>query len=76
MEKPTPEFAIFQNSRTRRSAMWTKGAGAWKEFPERDFLALQTMTMILRSSPNPPKTLDDIIKAITDKGWEQWTDGE
>lgn len=50
--------------------------GAWKEFPERDFFALQAMTMILRSSPDPQKTLDNIIKAITDKGWEQRTDGE
>jgi len=64
MEKPVPEFAIFQNSRTKKSAMWVKETGVWKDFPERDFGALLIMANMLRHSPNPKETLDEIAKAI------------
>ena len=30
MGKPVPDFAIFQNDRTRVSGVWIKEAGEWR----------------------------------------------
>ena len=64
MEKPTPNFAIFQNDRTRVSGIWVKEMGEWRVCPERDFDALEIVTTILRNSLNPEQALVVIAKVI------------
>ena len=64
MEKPTPNFAIFQNDRTRVSGIWVKETGEWRVCPERDFDALEIVTTMLRNSLNPEQALVVIGKVI------------
>jgi|TARA_R110000824_G_scaffold354907_1_gene542018 hypothetical protein len=64
MEKPVPDFAIFQNDRTRVSSVWVKGSGEWRSCPPEDFKALEIITSIIRNSTNPEKTLVMIAKII------------
>ena len=66
MEKPTPDFAIFQNDRARVSGIWIKEAGEWRVCPERDFDALEIVTTMLRNSPNPEQTLVMIAKVVAE----------
>ena len=56
MEKPTPDFAIFQNDRARVSGVWIKEAGEWRVCPERDFEPLEVIATMLRKSPGPEVT--------------------
>jgi len=65
MEKPLPDFAIFQNDRTKVSALWIKEVGEWRECPPRDYETLQVITAILRNSPDPEHTLVMIANLIT-----------
>jgi len=65
MEKPIADFAIFQNDRTRVSALWVKEVGEWQECPSRDYETLQVMASILRNSPDPQHTLVMIANLIT-----------
>jgi len=64
MEKPVPDFAIFQNDRTKASALWIKEVGEWRRCTSRDFEPIQVMTAILRNSSDPEKTLVMIAKII------------
>ena len=56
MGKPVPDFAIFQNGRTRVSGVWIKFEGKWRECPERDFDALEAIATMLRESPTTADT--------------------
>ena len=64
MGKPVPDFAIFQNGRTRVSGVWIKEAGEWRECPERDFDALEVIATMLRKSPSPEQTRVMIAKFV------------
>jgi hypothetical protein len=64
MENKTPDFAIFQNSRTRQSALWVRGVGEWKRCDEMDYDPISVMALMLRASPQPVETLRHIAKAI------------
>jgi len=64
MKKPVPDFAIFQNDRTKASALWIKEVGEWQPCASRDFEPLQVMVNLLRHSPDPKKTLVMIAKII------------
>ena len=69
MDNKVPEFAIFQNSKTRQSAIWTKNR--WVDAQEGEFDALWTLAQIIRSSPNAKLVLEqmvDQIKEIQDEG--------
>lgn len=55
-----PEFAIFQNSRTQRSAIWT--GGKWRDAPEKDYEHLRLLATLIRTDPDPV----GIVKAIAD----------
>ena len=64
MEKPTPDFAIFQNDRARVSGVWIKEAGEWRVCPEKDFEPLEVIATMLRKSPSPEATRMRIAKVI------------
>jgi hypothetical protein len=55
-----PEFAIFQNSRTQRSAIWT--GNKWRDAPQEDYDHLRLLATLIRTDPNPVA----IVKAIVD----------
>ena len=70
MNNDVPEFAIFQNSRTRRSAIWTKDHG-WEDALDKDYEHLGLLASLLRTAPNPNdilKTLAGQIKKNKDEG--------
>ena len=58
-----PEFAIFQNSRTRRSAVWTKESG-WENALNKDYEQLGLLASMLRTAPDPNKILALLAKQI------------
>jgi len=64
MEKPVPEFAIFQDSKRQRSALWVKDTGEWIECRSGEFLAISVLADMLRSSSNPTETMKEIAKVI------------
>ena len=55
-----PEFAIFQNSRTRQTAIWTKTAGKWTDIPKEDYAHIGLLAKLIRTDPNPV----EIVKAV------------
>ena len=64
MKKPIPEFAIFQDSKRQRSALWVKGTGKWTECDTEEFLAISVLANMLRSSSNVTETMEEIAKVI------------
>jgi len=68
MNKPAPDFAIFQNSRTKESALWLKGVGEWKQCSLSDYTPILVMANMIRSSPDPSKTLNEIAGVIVGLG--------
>jgi len=66
MGNTMPDFAIFQNSRTRQSALWVKEVGEWKRCNESDYDPILVMATMLRTSPRPSETLQLIAQAITE----------
>ena len=60
-----PDFAIFQNDRTRVSGVWIKEAGEWRECSERDFDALEAKATMLRESPSSEDTRMQVASIIT-----------
>ena len=64
MGKPVPDFAIFQNDRTRVSGVWIKFEGKWRECPERDFDALEAIATMLRESPSSEDTRMQVASII------------
>ena len=68
MEKELPDFAIFQNSRTKTSALWMKEIGEWQDYPRKDYGAILVMATMLRSSTEPERTLQHITKALVERG--------
>ena len=64
MSKSIPDFAIFQNSRTKQSALWVKEVGEWRHCVQADYEPILVMASMLRHSPDPSKTLSEIAKVI------------
>jgi|AP95_1055475.scaffolds.fasta_scaffold107406_2 hypothetical protein len=58
-----PEFAIFQNSRTKLSAIWIKGQGKWKDAPSSDYEHLRLLATLIRTDPNPVEIVKAIVNA-------------
>ena len=54
----TPEFAIFQNSRTKQSGVWN--GKRWAFPPEKDFELLRILSTLIRVDPDPV----GLVKAI------------
>ena len=63
-EEEVPSLCIFQNSRTRKSAIWTKKKG-WILCREDEYLAISVVADLLRSSPNVKETMEQISKVFT-----------
>ncbi|MAH48982.1 hypothetical protein CMI37_24355 [Candidatus Pacearchaeota archaeon] len=63
-EPQVPEFAIFQNSRTRVAAIWTKHQGRWQECEPEEYDAISLFVALLRESDNPHATLEEIVKIM------------
>ena len=68
MEKKLPDFAIFQNSRTKTSALWMKELGEWQDYSCKDYGAILVMATMLRSSTEPERTLQQITKVLVERG--------
>jgi len=64
-DKEVPDFCIFQNSRTRQSAVWTKQAG-WRKCQPDEYLAIAVVADLLRNSPNVKLTMQEISKVFRD----------
>ena len=64
MEKPVPDFAVFQNSRTLQSAIWTREAGEWHRCNPEEYPAMLILVTLLRESPNPTETMKEVIKVM------------
>tara|TARA_Y100000593_G_scaffold61787_1_gene114450 strand:+ start:7315 stop:7509 length:195 start_codon:yes stop_codon:yes gene_type:complete len=57
-----PEFAIFQNSRTKRTAIWTKQSGKWTDVPKEDYAHIGLLATLIRTDPNPVEICKAVIK--------------
>jgi hypothetical protein len=62
MEKQVPDFAIFQNSRTMQSAIWTKEHGEWIQCRTSEYAPLAVIVNLLRHSPNPQAVMEELQK--------------
>tara|TARA_B100000959_G_C14870667_1_gene578186 strand:+ start:373 stop:591 length:219 start_codon:yes stop_codon:yes gene_type:complete len=65
---PSPDFAVFQNSRTHQSAIWTKELGRWHVCSEREYAAILVVVTLLRNSPNPTETMEQISSMLDLEG--------
>ena len=59
-----PQFAIFQNSRTKQSAVWT--GGKWVDAPQEDFEHLRLLATLIRTDPDPIAVVKSIMNANKD----------
>ena len=59
-----PDFAIFQDSKRYRSAIWTKQQGKWQECEKEEFAAILIMANLIRHSPNPNATMQQLIEMM------------
>ena len=67
--KPTPEFAIFQNSRTKQSAVWSANdkEGSWVDCKPEEYDTLALIAQLIRTSDNPKEVLAGIKIAAQEK---------
>ena len=56
--KQAPTFAIFQNSRTKKSGVWN--GKRWAEPPIEDYNFVRLIATLLRTDPNPAKIAESI----------------
>ena len=70
MDKEVPEFAIFQNSATHRSAIWTVERGKWIEAGKEEYGILHLLVGLIRTSDNP-STIVEMLKIEANKIHEQ-----
>jgi len=59
-----PDFAIFQDSKRFRSAIWTKELGEWQECDKEEFAAILIMANLIRHSPDPNATMGQLIQLM------------
>ena len=55
-----PEFCIAQNDKTRCTMLWSDNK--WTELPESDYEIAALIAKLLRTSADPNKVLEDIVK--------------
>ena len=68
MNEPLPEFAIFQNSRTKQSGVWN--GTRWAYPPEKDFELLRVLASLIRTDPDPVGIVKSIqVSPETDFDW-------
>ena len=61
-DKPCPDFAIFQNDRTRVTGLWLKERGEWVEAGRDEYEIIALLARLLRTSPNPEVVIEEIKK--------------
>jgi len=74
MKKSVPDFAIFQNDRTRQSAIWSKEYGKWLDCRESEFAPLAIIVNLLRHSPEPQIVMEElsrIARTIKENPYEE-----
>ena len=59
---PVPDLLIFQNSRTRTSAIWTKEKGEWVDAEPKEYEVLGLLARLIRTTPNPSKIMVELAK--------------
>ena len=64
MEKDVPDFAVFQNSRTFKSAIWTRELGKWHHCDKQEYPAILILVTLLRESSDPESTMKQIIRMM------------
>jgi len=65
---PVADFAVFQNSRTLQSAIWTKELGRWHVCDKDEYPAILVVVTLLRNSPNPTKTMKEVAALLRLEG--------
>ena len=60
--KDVPDFAIFQNDRTRVTGLWLKERGEWVEAGRDEYEIIALLARLLRTSPNPDVVIEEIKK--------------
>ena len=55
--KKVPEFAIFQNDRTKVTGVWLKDKGEWVEAGKEEYEILALLATLLRTTPNPSEVI-------------------
>ena len=70
MDKKVPEFAIFQNSATHRSAIWTVERGKWIEAGKEEYGVLHLLVSLIRESDDP-SIIIEMLKIEANKIHEQ-----
>ena len=68
MDNTIPDFAIFQNSKTKVSGIWTKERGEWIQAPEKDYIILGLIAKLIRTSENPIDVIESIKLGYETKG--------
>ena len=63
-QRHAPDFAIFQNSRTGQSAIWTKELGSWHECDKEEYPAILLIATLLRDSTDPTNTMNHIMSLL------------
>jgi hypothetical protein len=63
-QPPVADFAVFQNSRTQQSAIWTKDLGRWHVCGKEEYHAILVVVTLLRGSPNPTATMEQIADML------------
>ncbi|MAH46728.1 hypothetical protein CMI37_12945 [Candidatus Pacearchaeota archaeon] len=63
-ERNIPDFAIFQNDRTRVSGLWTKENGKWVQCSESEYEAIAFVAHLLRSASDPQLVLSTIAEQV------------
>ena len=61
--KPTPDFAIFQNSSTRQTAIWTQES-KWQKCKEDEYAAMSLLVQLIRTADDPEQVMKKIIKEL------------
>ena len=73
-ERSVPDFAIFQNSRTRESAIWVKEVGKWTEARQSEYDALKALSEIIRHSPHATEIMEQLVEQAHKIGEEELSD--
>ena len=63
-DEQIPEFAVFRNSRTLTTAVWSKEKGYWIGCNDDEYPAMLIVENLLRFSPNPASVMQQIAEVM------------
>ena len=61
--KHAPDFAIFQNSRTKQTAIWTK-ENKWTKCRKDEYGTFHLLTSLIRQSNNPEQLMKKVVEQL------------